>query len=217
MEKLTKYNNTTVRVVCRNGEAFTGACAYFPPEYGLCEFGVEEESLQIGDDMLFESDIREIEVLRGEACLPVRDWPEAKEEIAAWFRDRWPDAPEAFRESIIDCLGTETGIPQWYVVVRGSRIVAGCGVVGKPCQGRKEPTPHVCAVYVDKEFRNRGIAGFLLQTVCDDMAAMGVGTLYLLTELSGFFERYGWQFLGPVRGDDGKLSRLYAHHTQPGL
>ena len=150
--------------------------------------------------------------MRNEACIPVRDWPEAKEEIAEWFHERWHIPLETYKESIWDCLGKETGIPQWYVVVRGSRIIAGCGVIENDFHERKDLTPNVCAVYVDEEFRNQGIAGFLLQHVCDDMSAMGIDTLYLLTDHTGFYERYGWEFLCMVRGSDEEPSRMYVHH-----
>lgn len=214
MRKLAKYNDTTVRIVCENGDTFIGACVWNPPEEGLSDFGVEEESLKIGEYVIFESFIREIELLRREICIPVRDWPEAKEEIVAWFQGRWAVPPEVCGASVIDCIGTESGIPQWYVVVREGRIIAGCGVIENDFHQRKDLTPNLCAVYVDEEFRNRGIAGFLLQFVCDDMAALGVDTLYLLTDQTGFYERFGWQFLCMARGNDGTLSRMYVHHAE---
>ena len=217
MENLSKYDNTTVRIVCENGDIFTGACVWDSPEYNRDEFNVEEESLRIGEYIFFESYIREVELLRREACIPVRDWLEAKEEIAVWFHERWHIPLEAYRESINDCLGLgeEGGIPQWYVVVRGNRIIAGCGVIENDFHERKDLTPNVCAVYVDEEYRGQGIAGFMLQFVCDDMAAMGFDTLYLLTSHVGFYERYGWQFLCKARGDDGEMSRVYVHHAKP--
>ena len=215
MKGLSKYNNTTVRITCNHGEIFTGACEWDDPEYNLHEYAVEQESLRIGEYIFFEDIIREIELLRPEACFPVRDWPEAKEEIAAWFHERWRIPLEAYRESIRDCLGNETGVPQWYVVVRGSRIIAGCGVIENDFHERKDLTPNVCAVYVDEEYRNQGIAGFMLQYACDDMSALGVDTLYLLTDHTGFYERYGWQFLCMARGNDGELSRMYVHHAEP--
>ena len=64
-------------------------------------------------------------------------------------------------------------------------------------------------------FLNQGIAGFLLQYVCDDMSTMGVDTLYLLTDHTGFYERYGWEFLCMVRGSDEEPSRMYVHHARP--
>ena len=55
----------------------------------------------------------------------------------------------------------------------------------------------------------------MLQYVCDDMSAMGTDTLYLLSDQAGYFERYGWEFIGMVRREDGTLSRLYVHHAKP--
>ena len=215
MRKLSKYDNTTVRILCISGETFTGACEWDDPAYNLHEYKVEEESLRIGDTIFFASTIREIELLRPEVCFPVRDWPEAKEEIALWFHERWHIPLEEYRKSIVACLGEEAGIPQWYVVVRGHRIIAGCGVIENDRHERKDLAPNVCAVYVDEAYRRQGIAGFLLRYVCDDMSAMGIDTLYLVTDHTGFYERYGWQFLCPVRGNDGETSRMYVHHAKP--
>ena len=151
--------------------------------------------------------------LRQEVCIPVRDRPEAKEEVAAWFHERWNIPLEAYRESIRDCLAGGNGVPQWYVVLCENRIIAGCGVIENDFHERKDLTPNVCAVYVDEEYRNRGIAGRMLRYVCEDMARLGFPTLYLLTDHTGFYERYGWQFFCMARGSDGETSRMYVHHA----
>lgn len=224
MSKLSEYDNTLVRILCKDGSIFSGPCGWYPSDYGLVEYDNDEESLMIGNTVIFADEIREIELLRQEVCIPVRDWPEAKEEIAAWFHERWNIPQEIYRESIRDCLRTETSVPQWYVVVRGSSIIAGCGVIANDFHERNDLTPNVCAVYVDREYRNQGIAGFMLHYVCEDMANLGFRTLYLLTDHIGFYERYGWQFFCMVRGNDGDLSRMYVHYedapehssTEPG-
>ena len=212
MKNLSQYDNMLVRILCKWGDTVTGPCEWNSAEYALGEFGREQEFLQIGDTLIFADQIRDVEVLRREVCIPVRDWPEAKEEIAAWFHERWHVPLEAYRESIRDCLGNESGIPQWYVVVRGNKIIAGCGVIENDFHERKDLTPNICAVYVDEAYRNQGIAGFMLGFACEDMAAMGVRTLYLLTDHTGFYERYGWQFYCMAKGSDGELSRMYVHH-----
>ena len=51
---------------------------------------------------------------------------------------------------------------------------------------------------------------------CEDMADMGVATLYLLTDHTSFYERYGWQFLCMVGGDGGQEpSRMYVRRREP--
>ena len=211
MNKLSKYDGTEVRIVCKSGDCFSGPCEWYPKEFTRDEYGVEQEALRIGEYVIYEDNILSVELIREEVCVPVRDWPEAKEEIALWFHKRWGVPLEAYKESIYDCLGNETGVPQWYVVVRGGRIIAGCGVIENDFHERKDLAPNVCAVYVDEEFRCRGIAGYMLGFVCEDMKKLGYDTLYLVTDHIGFYERYGWEYLCPVKGSDDELSRMYVH------
>lgn len=75
---------------------------------------------------------------------------------------------------------------------------------------RKDLTPNVCAVYVEKEYRCQGIAGEMLDMACADFAGTGIDTLYLITDHTSFYERYGWEFLCMVQGDGEKeMTRMY--------
>ena len=85
---------------------------------------------------------------------------------------------------------------------------------GNDFHGRKDLTPNVCALYVEPELRCRGIAGQLLAHICKDMAAKGIGTLYLVTEHTSFYERYGWEYLCMVQGDDGEQMRVLSRSIQ---
>ena len=213
MDNLAPCHHTTVKITCTNGDSFFEPCEWNSADYGLVELGQDEESLQIGDTVLFADEILRVELLRSEVCIPVRDWPEAKEEIALWFHERWGIPLDTYRSSICACLSNETSVPQWYVVVRRNTIIAGCGVIENDFHERKDLSPNVCAVFVDKGYRRQGVAGFLLQSVCADMASLGFPTLYLLTDHTSFYERYGWHFHSMVRASDGTFSRMYVHHA----
>ena len=86
-------------------------------------------------------------------------------------------------------------------------------VIANDFHDRKDLTPNVCALYVEPGLRCRGIAGRLLAHICKDMAAKGIGTLYLITEHTSFYERYGWEYLCMVQGDDGEQMRMYKKDT----
>ena len=106
----------------------------------------------------------------------------------------------------------ENAIPQWYIAVEGDTIVGGLGVIENDFHDRKDLTPNVCALYVEENYRCRGIAGELLQCVCNDMESKGIHTLYLITEHTSFYERYGWEFLCMVQGDgEPDMTRMYVH------
>lgn len=131
---------------------------------------------------------------------------------AKWFHSKWKIPLEAYRESLDECLNGGKSVPQWYVATVNDEIIGGIGVIENDFHDRTELTPNVCAVYVEREYRGKGIAGELLNFVCDDMACFGINTLYLVTDHTSFYERYGWRFFCMVRAEgEAGLSRMYIH------
>ena len=55
------------------------------------------------------------------------------------------------------------------------------------------------------------MAGALLERVCRDMKGRGIDTLYLLTDHTSFYERYGWEFFVWFRGrGDKAVENVYS-------
>ena len=143
------------------------------------------------------------------------DRPEWKEQAASWFHEKWGIPKEEYLNSMEECLEEKSPVPQWYLAVEDGRIIGGMGVIENDFHERKDLAPNVCAVYTEKDRRGRGIAGALLQFVCEDMKAQGIDTLYLLTDHTSFYERYGWEFLCMVQGEgDEEPSRMYVHFSR---
>ena len=100
----------------------------------------------------------------------------------------------------------------WYLCLDGNKIVGGMGVIENDFHDRKDLAPNVCAVYTEEACRGKGIAGQLLTIVVDDMKSQGITPIYLVTDHTGFYERYGWEFLCMVQGDgEPDRSRMYIH------
>jgi GNAT superfamily N-acetyltransferase len=143
--------------------------------------------------------------------ITLRDAPELRDAAAEWFHGKWRVPVEAYLECMDACLSGETAY-NWYLCLEGDRIVGGLGVIENDFHERKDLSPNVCAVYTEEDCRCRGIAGRLLNMAVEDMRSRGVSPLYLLTDHTGFYERYGWEFLCPVRGDgEPEPSRMYVH------
>lgn len=132
--------------------------------------------------------------------------------MAEWFHSKWGISKEAYLESMTESLAGAGAVPEWYVAIDGKRIIGGLGVIENDFHDRPDLTPNVCAVFVEPEYRGRGIAGALLDFVCADMKKRGIGILYLLTDHDSFYERYGWEYLCPARSDgEDTDSRMYIH------
>lgn len=126
--------------------------------------------------------------------LRLREHPEWKRRAAKWFHEKWDIPLAAYLESMNACVKNAGAVPQWYLAVSRGEIAGGLGVIENDFHNRKDLTPNVCALYVEEERRCQGIAGALLRQVCADMADAGVPTLYLITDHTSFYERYGWEF-----------------------
>ncbi|MCI8694461.1 MAG: GNAT family N-acetyltransferase [Lachnospiraceae bacterium] len=142
------------------------------------------------------------------------DQPEIKDEAAEWFHEKWGIPLEAYRESMEECLAEKSPVPQWYLAVENSAIIGGLGVIENDFHDRKDLAPNVCAVYTEERKRGCGVAGALLHYVCADMKEKGISTLYLLTDHSSFYERYGWEFFCMAQGEgEPEPSRMYIHRS----
>lgn len=144
--------------------------------------------------------------------IALRDKKEMLPQAARWFHEKWGIPEEAYRESMEACLRGEGPVPQWYWAEEDGKMVGGLGVIENDFHDRPDLAPNVCAVYVEEFCRCRGIAGALLNHVCSDMAGLGVETLYLLTDHTGFYERYGWEFFCTAMGEgETEPARMYVH------
>ena len=97
--------------------------------------------------------------------------------------------------------------------VKNDKIISRAGVIENDFHNRKDLTPNICAVYVEEEYRCKGIAGQLLNFIYDDINNMGIKTLYLVTDHISFYDKYGWKFLCMVQ-EDGEpyMLRMYVHN-----
>lgn len=147
--------------------------------------------------------------------LKVRDHREIVHQAAVWFHSKWGVPAEAYAESMAACLKNQKGVPQWYLVMENDKIVGGAGVIENDFHDHKDLTPNVCALYVEEEYRSRGIAGVLLKVICADMEDFGVDPLYLITDHTSFYERYGWEFLCMVQEENAPHKvRMYIHRSK---
>ena len=147
----------------------------------------------------------------GFVYVSLRQRPELVLAAAEWFHEKWGVPAEAY----LDCMEayldkkTENG---WYLCLFEGQIVGGLGVIDNDFHDRKDLSPNVCAVYTEEAFRGRGVAGRLLDLAVEDMRSNGVSPLYLVTDHTGFYERYGWEYLCEATNDgETHASRVYIH------
>ena len=143
--------------------------------------------------------------------IDLRSAPAEMERAAAWFHSKWGVPTEAYLDCMQAYLQGETELG-WFLCMHGDKIVGGLGVIENDFHDRKDLTPNVCAVYTEESHRSRGIAGRLLNMAVEDLRQKGISPVYLVTAHTGFYERYGWEFLCLAQGDgEPDMTRMYIH------
>lgn len=143
--------------------------------------------------------------------ITLAEQPPLKDTAAAWFHEKWGVPKDAYLTCMESYLSGETDYG-WYLCLHEGQIVAGLGVIENDFHDRKDLAPNICAVYTEDAYRGQGIAGKLLTLAVEDCRSKGISPVYLLTNHTGFYERYGWEFLCMAQGDDEPtMSSVYIH------
>ena len=64
---------------------------------------------------------------------------------------------------------------------------------------RPDVYPWLMNIYVDEKFRGRGVCSAFLKKVTEQAKALKIKKLYLYTEHTGLYEKFGWKFLEEVK------------------
>ena len=149
--------------------------------------------------------------MRNYQYITLREKPEYMIPAAAWFHSKWGVPTEAYLECMQAYLHNETEYG-WYLCFVGDQLIAGMGVIENDFHNRKDLTPNICAVFTEEKYRGQGIAGRLLTMVVEDLREKGISPVYLITDHTSFYERYGWEFFCMVQ-EDGKsdTARMYIY------
>ena len=143
--------------------------------------------------------------------ITLREKAEIKDRAAEWFHSKWGVPKDAYSECMDAYLSGETELG-WYLCLDGEEIVAGLGAIENDFHDRKDLTPNICAVYTEEAYRGNRIAGNLLDFAVEDLRKKGISPVYLVTDHTGFYERYGWEFYCHAQGDgEEHLTRLLIH------
>ena len=143
--------------------------------------------------------------------ITLREQSELLKIAAEWFHSKWGVPKEAYLECMEAYLKHETELG-WFLCLDGEQIVGGLGVIENDFHNRPDLTPNVCAVYTEESHRCQGIAGNLLNMAVEDLRSKGISPVYLVTDHTGFYEKYGWEFLCMAQGDgEPDMTRMYIH------
>lgn len=114
-----------------------------------------------------------------------------------------------FFASIIATSQNKDALPTTYVATQGEELLGTVGLWRCDLISRQDLYPWLAALYIDEKQRGRGLGEQLQKHVIDSARALGYPHLYLYSACKGYYERFGWHYIGDGLDYPDKPVHLY--------
>jgi tRNA (cmo5U34)-methyltransferase len=98
-------------------------------------------------------------------------------------------------------------------MLRNDDIIGGFGLIDNDFMVRDDLCPWFCALYIEPAERGHELGSKLLAHGRLEAARSGFAKIYLNTDHVGYYEKYGWQYIGDFAHLSGVDTRVYEADT----
>ncbi|KAB7895468.1 GNAT family N-acetyltransferase [Rouxiella sp. S1S-2] len=146
----------------------------------------------------------------------LRDHPQYRDRVIDWLWQEFDaENTREFFSSVIDSSLNTADLPLTFIALQGTKIVGTVGLWRCDLISRQDLTPWLAALYVHPEWRSQGVGQQMQRFIKEYSQAAGYEHLYLWATFSGYYERYGWHYMGNALDYPNKSVRIYKCHRYP--
>ena len=141
--------------------------------------------------------------------ISVRENPEYKDIAIEYFSSKWSAPRIVYEDSISNAITANNPLPQWYLLENEGEVIGCAGLVTNDFISRMDLYPWLCALYIEEAYRGNAYGLLLIEKVKSDTQKMGFKSLYLSTDHIGYYEKYGFRYIGDGYHPWDEASRIY--------
>lgn len=142
--------------------------------------------------------------------ISVRENPEFVNKAIKYFQKSWKSvSPIIYENSISHSIHSKNPLPQWYLLMKDEELIGCAGLITNDFISRGDLYPWVCAIFIGEKHRGNAYSSLLIEKAKTDSKASGFENLYLCTEHIGFYEKYGFNYIGQGYHPWEEESRIY--------
>lgn len=129
--------------------------------------------------------------------ISVRENPEYQDKAIDYISSKWPSVSRIIYEnSIVHSIKTLSTLPQWYLLMKKGEVIGCAGLITNDFISRMDLYPWLCALFIEENQRGNSYGLMLIEKIKKDTFKAGFRNLYLCTTLDGFYEKYGFRYIG---------------------
>ncbi len=148
--------------------------------------------------------------------VPLTEATEHRDIITDWlWRSFGSEDSRDFFASVIDSSLKGQDLPVTFVALDGERPVGTVGLWRCDLISRQDLYPWLAALYIDEGWRGRGLSERLQQTIIDCCRQRGDADLYLYSACTGYYEKFGWRYIGDALDYPATTVHLYHQPLPP--
>jgi GNAT superfamily N-acetyltransferase len=142
--------------------------------------------------------------------ISVRENPAYKDQAIRYLQQSWPEvSPILYEDCISHCIHASQPLPQWYLLEKNEQLIGCAGLITNDFISRMDLYPWLCALYIDEAHRGQAYGTLLIEKAKKDSRTAGFDFLNLSTEHIGYYEKYGFAYIGMGHHPWGESSRIY--------
>lgn len=143
--------------------------------------------------------------------ISIREYPEYKDIAIKYFQSKWANenSMKVYDDCITNSITTSNPLPRWYLLMDNDKTIGCAGLITNDFISRMDLYPWICAIYIEEEYRGNGYGSILIEKAKKDAKINGFSNLYLCTDHIGYYEHYGFQYIGTGYHPWGDSSRIY--------
>ena len=151
--------------------------------------------------------------------IDVRNHPGRTDEAAAYIGGQWgSESNQSFyRDCIERSCDTDSDLPRFFLLTNeeDESVVGSYALLRSDLNSRQDLSPWLACLYIEPDWRSRGLGAELLEHAIHEVRTQGYRSLYLCTDLDGYYERYNWIHIGRGYEIDGAETRIYEYRIEP--
>lgn len=124
--------------------------------------------------------------------------PKHLETLAKWHHQEWADLNPG--QSLLDRIDKmqdylgESLVPSTYIALEGEQALGSAAITETDMENHADLSPWLASVYVDQQFRRKGIGSLLVRHVMHEARQAGVKELFLFTpDQANWYQKLGWE------------------------